>query len=325
MTLKAPFPYFGGKSAVAHLVWQRFGPVKNYVEPFFGSGAVLLGRPHKPGIETVNDLDGFIANFWRALSIDPEGVAAAADWPVSEVDLHARHAWLVAQRADLTERLMGDPGFFDSKIAGWWVWGLCSWIGSGWCSGKGAWTSEDGRLVNAGNAGLGINRQRPHLGDAGRGINSQRLHLGVAGQGILDEMRRLMVRLRRVRVCCGDWQRVCGPSVTTKRGVAGVMLDPPYGQAGAGRAECYALDDFSAAAAVQEWCAEAGASPLMRIALCGYEGEHEALEGLGWSAVAWKARGGMGSQGDARGRDNASRERIWFSPHCLGTKQMVLI
>jgi site-specific DNA-adenine methylase len=40
--LKAPFPWFGGKSRVADIVWDRFGDVANYVEPFFGSGAVLL-------------------------------------------------------------------------------------------------------------------------------------------------------------------------------------------------------------------------------------------------------------------------------------------
>lgn len=43
--LKAPFPWFGGKSKIANEVWRRFGDVPNYVEPFFGSGAVLLGRP----------------------------------------------------------------------------------------------------------------------------------------------------------------------------------------------------------------------------------------------------------------------------------------
>ena len=42
---KAPMPYFGGKSAVAAQVWDMFGSGANYVEPFFGSGAVLLGRP----------------------------------------------------------------------------------------------------------------------------------------------------------------------------------------------------------------------------------------------------------------------------------------
>lgn len=41
--LKAPFPYFGGKRVVAPEVWRRFGDTPNYVEPFFGSGAVLLG------------------------------------------------------------------------------------------------------------------------------------------------------------------------------------------------------------------------------------------------------------------------------------------
>ena len=43
--LRAPFPWFGGKRKVADAVWQRLGRVGNYVEPFFGSGAVLLGRP----------------------------------------------------------------------------------------------------------------------------------------------------------------------------------------------------------------------------------------------------------------------------------------
>lgn len=93
--LKAPFPYFGGKSVVAPLVWARLGDVANFVEPFFGSGACLLGRPHLPRTETVNDADGYLANFWRAVQTAPEAVARYADWPVNECDLHARHLWLV--------------------------------------------------------------------------------------------------------------------------------------------------------------------------------------------------------------------------------------
>ena len=42
--MKAPFPWFGGKSRVAHLGWDRIGNVPNYVEPFFGSGAVVSAR-----------------------------------------------------------------------------------------------------------------------------------------------------------------------------------------------------------------------------------------------------------------------------------------
>ncbi|HNI38143.1 MAG TPA: DNA adenine methylase, partial [Pseudomonadales bacterium] len=85
---KAPFPYFGGKSEIADAVWSRLGDTPNYVEPFFGSGAVLLNRPHwqpkKTMLETVNDASGFIANFWRAVRAAPDEVAYHADNPVNE-------------------------------------------------------------------------------------------------------------------------------------------------------------------------------------------------------------------------------------------------
>lgn len=144
MTLKAPFPYFGGKARIAADVWARFGAVPNYVEPFAGSLAVLLSRPPFTGSETVNDLDGMIANFWRATRDDPDAVAHHADWPVFENDLHARHAWLVQRKEGLQTALEGDPDYYDAKIAGWWLWGICAWIGSGWCSGDGPWQQVDG-------------------------------------------------------------------------------------------------------------------------------------------------------------------------------------
>src|SRR5690349_15234083 len=68
---KQPFPWFGGKRAIASEVWRRFGNVPNYVEPFFGGGSMLFMRPTAPKIETVNDKDKFVANFWRALMYDP--------------------------------------------------------------------------------------------------------------------------------------------------------------------------------------------------------------------------------------------------------------
>ena len=66
--LDAPFPYFGGKSGACGKVWAAFGEVDNYVEPFCGSAAMLLGAPDGKRVETINDLDGFVSNFWRALS-----------------------------------------------------------------------------------------------------------------------------------------------------------------------------------------------------------------------------------------------------------------
>ena len=101
-------------------VWDAFGVVKNYVEPFAGSAAMLIGAPVGKRIETINDADGFVANFWRAIAKCPGDVAHHADWPCNEVDLFSRHSWLVHHSAGLTERLSADPDWFDAKIASWW-------------------------------------------------------------------------------------------------------------------------------------------------------------------------------------------------------------
>jgi len=310
--LSAPFPWFGGKSRAADLIWQRLGNCGNYVEPFAGSLATLLARPHAPGVETVNDLDGFIANFWRAAAQQPNEVARHCDWPVNECDLHARHLWLLAQRDELVDRLQGDPDFCDPKIAGWWVWGICSWIGSGWCSGNGPWVKHDGKMVDYRKlphlgGGQGVNRQLPHLGNAGTGVNRE--------SALTDYFANLAARLRHVRVCCGDWSRVLGDSPTVKLApVTAIVLDPPYDTEANRQADIYTHDAQGISAAVREWALEHGDDPRLRIVLCGYEGEHDMP---GWSEVPWKAKGGYGSQGDGQGRDNAARERLWFSPHCL--------
>ena len=296
----APFPWFGGKSIIAPQVWEALGNVAHYIEPFFGSGAVLLQRPHSAKFETVNDDDGLLANFWRAVRVDPMAVANHADWPCNEADLHARHVWLVGQRVRLTERLMGDAEYFDPKAAGWWVWGSCNWIGSGWCSGKGPWISLDGELKDV--------RQLPHLSD-GRGVNRKLF--------IEEWFCALADRLRDVRVACGDWTRVTGPAVLDAGGgTTGVFLDPPYSSDE--HAIEYANGQPDVARDVLAWCEANGDNPALRIVLAGYDGEHNTLECQGWRAVAWKAKGGYGSQGDGRGRVNATRERLWLSPHCFG-------
>jgi DNA adenine methylase len=90
--LRAPFPYAGGKSWIAPQVWQRLGTVVNYVEPCCGSAAMLLARPTPGPIETINDLDGFLTNAYRAIRLAPDETAHWCDWPVVESDVHARHA-----------------------------------------------------------------------------------------------------------------------------------------------------------------------------------------------------------------------------------------
>ncbi|HUR93078.1 MAG TPA: DNA adenine methylase [Gemmatimonadales bacterium] len=383
--MRAPFPWFGGKSRVAHLVWPAFGDVPNYVEPFAGSLAVLLGRPTPPRIETVNDLDCYLSNFWRCVAwpeeverekrrdLVAEEVARWADWPVNEADLHARHRWLVHDRGpEFRAAMRSDPHFHDAKVAGWWVWGLCQWIGSGWC-----WVADERGRDQTGNGkhpdlhrghgvhalggvtgkARGIGEPRPDLSGE-RGLRRRRDLSGAAGwqkrpvlayhnrgltkvgagqipdisgdggaagrgihasgreQSIYDTMAALLARLRRVRVCCGDWTRILGPSATEKIGVTGVFLDPPY-SAEAGRdPSLYAAEDLNVAHDVRKWALANGDNPKLRIALCGYEGEHEMPSS--WQCVPWKANGGYAAS--AGNHENAHRERIWFSPHCLPLK-----
>ena len=94
----------------------------------------------------------------------------------------------------------------------------------------------------------------------------------------------------------------------------GVFLDPPYDTAER-NAECYREDAVGLSAKVREWAIANGDSPVLRIALCGYDGEHTMPES--WTIHSWKAQGGYGNVNGGEANLNASRERIWFSPHCL--------
>ncbi len=319
--LRAPLPYFGGKRRAASLIWQALGNVDHYIEPFCGSAAVLLARPHVGRCETINDADGMVSNFWRAVRAAPDAVAAHCDWPVVEADLHARHLWLIGQRESLTARLIDDPEWFDAKAAGWWCWGACAWIGDGWCDAK-----PSRKLPHLGDEGRGVHRpsrQLPHLGDEGMGVHAPRRSAGFADDVVAhattaEWFRALSERLRAVRVASGDWRRVVASPTTlfpAGRGDAsyrcGVMLDPPYAE---GRMDYAAGGTGSSVSAdARAWAIEHGGDPRLRIVLCGYEGEHDMP--AGWRVAAWKTKGGYASaSGD---NANQRRERLWLSPHCV--------
>ncbi len=308
--LKAPFPYFGGKGRAAAAVWNYLGDPGGYVEPFAGSAAVLLARDLRGRrVETINDLDGWLVNVWRALKLDPVAVAGHAFGPVTEIDYHARLAWLQERRTDgLVSWLEGDPDVFDAKAAGWWLYVAACGIGDPW--GPGPWRVVDERLVNV--------RKLPHLGDAGQGVNRELPHLGNAGQGALEAyLSTFQRRLSRVRITCGDWRRVLKPSVTRAtagNGQVGVFLDPPYATSGDLYASTNSGDDahLTVSAEVREWCISEGAGK--RIVLAGYGDEHDELLNYGWRVEAGKSGGGAGYNTDgAAGR----RERLWVSPECL--------
>lgn len=317
--MNAPFPYFGGKRSVCADVWARLGEPKQYIEPFCGSAAMLLAKPKPASLEVVCDANGFIANFWRATKHQPAAVAHAADYPVSHVDLGARHVWLKAQVERIAAELHDPDWPGDAKVAGWWLWGQCSWIGSGWCDWKIPQISDPGRGVQAvgqvphiSDAGMGVQAvgQIPHVGNAGKGVQAAGKipHVSDAGRGELltsggeaawIALHKLARRLERVRIIHGDWSRCLNHHYGADN--TAVFLDPPY------RAyeNLYGVK-AATADAVAAWAREHG---HLRVALCGHAGDYDMP---GWDAVAW-SRGRL-----TYGSDKTTAEEcIWYSPACI--------
>ena len=78
MSAISSLPYFGGKSPrspntkqVCHFVAKALPIKKGYLEPFAGMAGVLLARP-PANVETLNDKDEFVMNWWRVVRYQPE-------------------------------------------------------------------------------------------------------------------------------------------------------------------------------------------------------------------------------------------------------------
>ena len=72
--MKAVIKYPGSKWSIAQWIIGFFPLHHSYLEPFFGSGAVLFNKP-RSHIETVNDLDGNVVNLFEWIQRDPERMA----------------------------------------------------------------------------------------------------------------------------------------------------------------------------------------------------------------------------------------------------------
>jgi DNA adenine methylase len=71
--------YPGSKWSMADWIIEHMPEHETYLEPFFGSGAVLFNKaPSK--IETVNDLDGQVVNLFRVIRDRPEDLAEKIRW-----------------------------------------------------------------------------------------------------------------------------------------------------------------------------------------------------------------------------------------------------
>lgn len=74
--LKPPASYYGGKGRLAAWIASLMGPHRRYVEPFCGTAAVLLAKT-PARFEVINDLDGDLVTFFRALRDQPDELERA--------------------------------------------------------------------------------------------------------------------------------------------------------------------------------------------------------------------------------------------------------
>ena len=72
--MRAVLKYPGSKWNIARQLVNLIPEHHSYVEPFFGSGAVLFNKPLSD-IETINDLDSDVTNLFRCIQKDSERLA----------------------------------------------------------------------------------------------------------------------------------------------------------------------------------------------------------------------------------------------------------
>lgn len=365
MSLAAPFPYFGGKRRAAQTIWRALGDPGGYVEPFAGSAAVLLARPAVKSrrVETINDADGWLVNTWRAIQHDPAGVAKAAAGPVTEIDYHARLAWLQERRTpELVSWLEGDPETHDAKAAGWWLYVAACGIGDPFETGP--WRVIDGQLVNGrqhspasiginrklphlGNAGKGITRKLPHLGDAGKGINRELPHLGDAGRGVNRELPHLGDAGKGINRSSHEQgsheQQIAAYLATLTRRLERVritcgswerVVKPSALRAKSGGDGTIAVLLDPPYATSGDLYAESEEGIAAKVAAWCEQAPKDLRivlcgydeEHAALEALGWRATEGKsgGGSGYSVRRDNGRRERLWMSPACLHQGQDAL-
>ena len=72
--MKSVLKYPGSKWNIADDIVKLIPKHHSYVEPFFGSGAVLF-RKEPSAIETINDMDLEVVNLFRCIQTDSERLA----------------------------------------------------------------------------------------------------------------------------------------------------------------------------------------------------------------------------------------------------------
>ncbi len=110
--LTTPITYYGGKQNMVRHILPLIPDHHVYTEAFFGGGAVFFAKP-KSELETINDLNGELVNFYQVTQRKFKELKALISETLNSHKSH-RQAWVVYNNPEL---------FSDVKRA-WAVWVL---------------------------------------------------------------------------------------------------------------------------------------------------------------------------------------------------------
>jgi DNA adenine methylase len=104
--VRTPLAYYGGKQRLSAQIVPLFPAHRVYLEPFAGGAAVLFAK-ERAERETLNDEDGTIMRFWRALRERPDELAAAvAGTPYARAEWRASRDHDVDDDVEAARRLL---------------------------------------------------------------------------------------------------------------------------------------------------------------------------------------------------------------------------
>lgn len=91
MSIPRILHYPGSKWSLAEWIISHMPPHQTYLEPFFGSGAVLFNK-QPVVLETINDLSGDVVNLFRMIRDRPTELTQAIQWtPYARDEYKAAH------------------------------------------------------------------------------------------------------------------------------------------------------------------------------------------------------------------------------------------
>ncbi len=202
MKIKSILPYFGGKRNLSREIVKELGSHQMYVEPFCGSMAVLLSKPHS-GSDIVNDLHGDLINL--AMVIASEKCFELYDRLIRTMDCEsifdfAKLEFLTLENFDPPDR---PQNVNDNHVERAYIYFIVSWMGRNGVSG----TKRS-------------NYQKARRWTPGGGSGAVRFTSAV------DSMPSWHERLRRVNIYRMDafklLEKIEDDPKTT------IYLDPPY-------------------------------------------------------------------------------------------------